>query len=136
MTSVLSLGRHSWRATKQRSEQRSGCHEEESDTTGGYAGGGRARSQTILRDTAAGPCLDPAPGPRTMEKLAKVLQRVSKFKPGSLTWLDGNVKMEGRVQRRSNAEAAVICELTRVSDARVIAVCECNYERLDAGNGL
>jgi hypothetical protein len=39
--------------------------------------------------------------------------------------------MKGKVQKRSDAEKSVVCELIRVSDDRVIAECECGFSMRD-----
>lgn len=75
-------------------------------------------------------CMNPLP-PRPAADLAKALARVKGFKPGSVQWLDGNVRMKGRVTKRSDAESSVVCRLIRVGDNRVECECECGYSRRD-----
>lgn len=69
--------------------------------------------------------------PRVAKDVAKAKQRVLGFKANSIQWLDGNVKMHGKVQRRNDAEASVTCRLVRLGPNRVHVECECKYAQRD-----
>jgi len=75
-------------------------------------------------------CTAPLP-PRPAKLLAEALLRVSKFKAGSVAWLDGNVRMKAQITRRSDIEQTVVCALQRVGNDRVVCQCECKYANLD-----
>jgi hypothetical protein len=75
-------------------------------------------------------CKAPLP-PRPAQDLADALLRVKDFKSNAVEWLDGNVRLKGRVSKRSDAEASVVCCLVRVGPNRVECECECKYASRD-----